>query len=67
MGVDINNCRVFLKNLNILSSAQSCVKRDRDIYIQLKNQPYSLGVVQNFELNGVIKSPSLAGKYFIEV
>ena len=67
MGVDINNCRVYLKNLNIMSSAESCVKRDRDIYIQLKNQPYSLGVVQNFELNGVIKSPNLAGTYYIEI
>lgn len=41
--------------------SSSCSKKDREIEIKFKNEPYSLGVLTPFELNQVIKSPKIAG------
>lgn len=66
-GVDISNCQVWAKNVGLFKNAVSCIKRDRDVYIKLTDQSYSLGVTTPLQLNQIIKSPKLAGIYFIEV
>jgi hypothetical protein len=45
----------------------SCSKRDRDIFVKLSNTEYTVGSAVNFQINGVVRSPSVAGSYFVEV
>ena len=45
----------------------SCYKRDRDIFVKLSNSEYTVGTSVSFQINGVVKSPSVAGSYYLEV
>lgn len=52
---------VWMNIDNAFTTSPNCYKRDRDIFIKLSTQPYTLGIATKFKLNGVIRSPSLAG------
>ena len=45
----------------------SCSKRDRDIFVKLSNSEYTVGTSVSFQINGVVKSPAVAGSYYLEV
>jgi hypothetical protein len=39
----------------------SCYKRDRDIFVKLTSNEYTVGTSLKFEINGVVKSPEIGG------
>lgn len=55
------NCKVFNKKSNSYVLSPSCYKRDRDIFIKLTSNEYTVGTSLNFEINGVVKSPEIGG------
>ena len=67
VGVDNSSCKVWLKSTLVFVDSPNCIKRDRDVNIKLSNGPYTLGISSTFKLNGIIRSPELAGDYYIEV
>lgn len=66
-GVSNTNCKVFNTKTNQYVQSPSCYKRDRDIFMRISETEYTVGVSRNFELNGVIRSPSVGGTYYFEI
>lgn len=60
-GVSNSNCKVYDSKLNIMIQSPLCYRRDRNIFIKLGTNPYTVGISNNFQLNGVLISPSIGG------